>query len=83
MDSNQKFFTTLDDDEEEVSSIDLAFLKEAVIAFQASTSTILKTPTYQSTITIYRDRYGAHDRLVAVYFSENSMYDEKLFRKRF
>nr|GEY18872.1 hypothetical protein [Tanacetum cinerariifolium] len=28
------------------------------------------------------DRYGAHDRLVAAYFSETPMYDEQTFRTR-
>ncbi|PWA99116.1 harbinger transposase-derived protein [Artemisia annua] len=30
-----------------------------------------------------RDRYGAHDRLVAAYLSENLVYDEQVFRRRF
>nr|GEV02718.1 hypothetical protein [Tanacetum cinerariifolium] len=33
--------------------------------------------------TIYRDCYGAHDRLVAAFFSENQMYDAYKFRKTF
>nr|GEU40277.1 hypothetical protein [Tanacetum cinerariifolium] len=32
---------------------------------------------------VHRDRYGAHDRLVAAFFSEDPVYDEYKFRKTF
>nr|GEW16064.1 harbinger transposase-derived protein [Tanacetum cinerariifolium] len=45
----------------------------------ASTSIIRKTPRKP----IDRDRYNAHDRVVAAYFVKNSMYAKKTLRKRF
>nr|GEY55961.1 hypothetical protein [Tanacetum cinerariifolium] len=72
MDSDP-FFTFSDDEEDEVKSIDLQCFKEAVMVFQASTSTIPKTSIKQKMI--HRDRYGAHDRLVAAYFSKNFIID--------
>ncbi|GKD15055.1 ALP1-like protein [Tanacetum coccineum] len=70
MDSDP-FFTFSDDEEDEVKSIDLQCFKEAVMVLQASTSTIPKTPINQKMI--HKDRYGAHDRLVPAYLSENSI----------
>nr|GEW56355.1 peroxisome proliferator-activated receptor gamma coactivator-related protein like [Tanacetum cinerariifolium] len=63
---------------EEVVRCRVNFLRRAMLFIrnrrQANRPT--KTP-------IYRDRYGAHDHLVAASFSENLMYDEYKFRKTF
>ncbi|GKC90114.1 ALP1-like protein [Tanacetum coccineum] len=66
------------DGEEEVTSRKKTFIKRA-IAF-------IKNRRRANRVTrnhITRDRYGAHDRLVAAFFSEEPMYDEVKFRKTF
>ncbi|GJU22263.1 ALP1-like protein [Tanacetum coccineum] len=66
------------DGEEEVTSRKKTFIKRA-IAF-------IKNRRLANRVTrnhITRDRYGAHDRLVAAFFSDEPMYDEVKFRKTF
>ncbi|GJV33586.1 ALP1-like protein isoform X1 [Tanacetum coccineum] len=68
----------LDGEEEEVTSRKKTFIKRA-IAF-------IKNRRRANRVTrnhITRDRYGAHERLVAAFFSEEPMYDEVKFRKTF
>ncbi|GJZ92986.1 ALP1-like protein [Tanacetum coccineum] len=45
-------------------------------AYQASKQKLQRTP-------VEMDRYGAHDRLIMVYFFEHPQYDEATFRDRF
>nr|GEZ36694.1 hypothetical protein [Tanacetum cinerariifolium] len=64
--------------EEEVTSRKKSFIKQA-IAF-------IKRRRRANRLTrnsITRDRYGAHERLVAAFFSEEPMYDEVKFQKTF
>ncbi|GJT83943.1 serine carboxypeptidase-like protein 51 [Tanacetum coccineum] len=64
--------------EEEVTSRKKTFIKRA-IAF-------IKNRRRANRVTrnhITRDRYGAHERLVAAFFSDEPMYDEVKFRKTF
>ncbi|GJY06768.1 hypothetical protein Tco_0373822 [Tanacetum coccineum] len=64
--------------EEEVTSRKKTFIKRA-IAF-------IKNRRRANRVTrnhITRDRYGAHDRLVAAFFSDEPMYGEVKFRKTF
>ncbi|GKD96587.1 ALP1-like protein [Tanacetum coccineum] len=66
------------DGEEEVTSRKKTFIKRA-IAF-------IKNRRRANRVTrnhITRDRYGAHERLVTAFFSEEPMYDEVKFRKTF
>ncbi|GKC11660.1 hypothetical protein Tco_1008442 [Tanacetum coccineum] len=66
------------DREEEVPSRKKTFIKRA-IAF-------IKNRRRANRVTrnhITRDRYGAHDRLVAAFFSDEPMYDEVKFWKTF
>ncbi|GJS67466.1 ALP1-like protein [Tanacetum coccineum] len=66
------------EEEEEVTSRKKTFIKRA-IAF-------IKNRRRANRVTrnhITRDRYGAHERLVAAFFSEEPMYDEVKFRKTF
>nr|GEV85488.1 hypothetical protein [Tanacetum cinerariifolium] len=83
MDSEPFSITSSDkeEEEEEVSSVKLVFVKEAATYYmdyyQACNSTNPKTSTYRNTKN--RDRYGAHVLLVAANFSQNLMYDEELF----
>nr|GEV63983.1 retrovirus-related Pol polyprotein from transposon TNT 1-94 [Tanacetum cinerariifolium] len=52
------------------------FTEACQAAYEASKSKIYRTP-------VERDHYGAHDRLVMMYFSEHPQYDEATFRERF
>ncbi|GJT60191.1 serine/threonine-protein kinase STY17-like protein [Tanacetum coccineum] len=64
--------------EEEISSRKKSFIK-GVIAY-------IKIRRQASRVTrnsITRDRAGAHERLVAAFFSDNPMYDATRFRKTF
>ncbi|GKA65770.1 hypothetical protein Tco_0765477, partial [Tanacetum coccineum] len=70
------FFYTSSDDEDEVNSELAVFAKACQAAYEASKPKIHRTP-------VERDYYGAHDRLVMAYFSENPQYNEKTFRERF
>ena len=67
--------------DDEINSLTFAFLQDVASSFvnHLSTPKIPKTPR----VSIDRDRYGAHDRLVKAYFSENPMYDEETFCTRF
>ncbi|GKB79390.1 hypothetical protein Tco_0946285 [Tanacetum coccineum] len=64
------------DDEDEVNSELAVFAEACQAAYEASKPKIHRTP-------VERDQYGAHDRLVMAYFSENPQYNEKTFRERF
>ncbi|GJY50566.1 hypothetical protein Tco_0441413 [Tanacetum coccineum] len=75
MDFDQIFFDDTDE-EEEVNSLVFEFFKDAATLLQASTYTTPKIPRKP----IARDRHGAHDCLVAAYFTEQSMYTPKQFR---
>nr|GEW15247.1 maf-like protein isoform X1 [Tanacetum cinerariifolium] len=52
------------------------FTKVCQAAYEASRPKIQLNP-------VERDRYGAHNRLVAAYFSEHPQYEEATFRTRF
>ncbi|GJY46522.1 serine carboxypeptidase-like protein 51 [Tanacetum coccineum] len=68
----------LDGEEEEVTSRKKTVIKRA-IAF-------IKNRRRANRVTrnhINRDRYGAHERLVTAFFSEEPMYDEVKFQKTF
>nr|GEX76692.1 putative nuclease HARBI1 [Tanacetum cinerariifolium] len=72
--SSDLFFNTFSDDEDEVNN-DLAVIAQACqAAYEASKPKIHRTP-------VERDHYGAHDRLVMAYFSENPQYNQKTFRE--
>ncbi|GKE54233.1 hypothetical protein Tco_1489389 [Tanacetum coccineum] len=65
--SSDLFFYTSSDDEDEVH-IELAAFTEACQAvYDASNPKVHRTR-------VERDHYGAHDRLVMTYFSENPEY---------
>nr|GEX86783.1 hypothetical protein [Tanacetum cinerariifolium] len=70
------FFYTSSDDEDEVNSELVVFAEACQAAYEASKPKIHRTP-------LEKDHYGAHDRLVMAYFSENPQYNEKTFRERF
>ncbi|GKB85489.1 hypothetical protein Tco_0957761 [Tanacetum coccineum] len=71
--SSSLFFFTSSDDEDEVNG-ELVFFTEVCIAvIQASKPNI---PRNQ----VDGDRYGAHDRLMAAYFSEHPQFNEATFR---
>ncbi|GJW07045.1 ALP1-like protein [Tanacetum coccineum] len=75
---NSYTFTGLDVEEGEVNSRRVTFIKRA-IAF-------IKSRRQANRLTrnrITRDRSGAHERLVAAFFSEDPMYDATRFRKTF
>ncbi|GJX54122.1 ALP1-like protein [Tanacetum coccineum] len=73
--SYELFFGSSSDDEDEVNS-ELAFFTEACsAATEASKPKRIRNQ-------VAKDRYGAHDRLVAAYFSEHPQYDEATFRTR-
>ncbi|GJZ96348.1 hypothetical protein Tco_0668682 [Tanacetum coccineum] len=74
--SSDLFFYTSSDDEDEVNSELAVFAEACQAAYEASKPKIHRTP-------VERDHYGAHDRLVMAYFSENPQYNEKTFRERF
>ncbi|GKB76539.1 ALP1-like protein, partial [Tanacetum coccineum] len=61
---------------DEVNSELAVFAEACQAAYEASKPKIHRTP-------VERDHYGAHDRLVMAYFSENPQYNEKTFRERF
>ncbi|GJY34164.1 ALP1-like protein [Tanacetum coccineum] len=69
------FFYSSSYDEDEVNS-ELAFFTEACSA----AIEVFKPKRTRSQVE--KDRYGAHDRLVAAYFSEHPQYDEATFRTR-
>nr|GEW59510.1 hypothetical protein [Tanacetum cinerariifolium] len=70
------FSSSNDEDEDEVNSELSIFTEACQAAYEAS------KPKIQRTL-VERDRYGAHDRLVAAYFSEHPQYGETKFRQRF
>ncbi|GJS14262.1 ALP1-like protein [Tanacetum coccineum] len=70
------FFDTSSDDEDEVNSELAMFTEACQAAYEASKPKVHRT-------TVEKDRYGAHDRLVMAYFSEQPQYDEATFRERF
>ncbi|GJV81396.1 ALP1-like protein [Tanacetum coccineum] len=74
--SSDLFFDTSSDDEDEVNSELAMFTEACQAAYEASKPKVHRT-------TVERDRYGAHDRLVMAYFSEQPQYDEATFRERF
>lgn len=78
---NSYTFMGMDDlleDGEEVSSRKKNFIKKAIEYIKSR-----RTYTRLSRTTITRDRAGAHERLVAAFFSANPMYDDRRFRKTF
>ncbi|GJY92042.1 ALP1-like protein [Tanacetum coccineum] len=70
------FFYSSSDDEDEVNSEFALFTEACSAATQASKPKKRRNQ-------VERDRYGAHDRLVAAYFFVYPQYDEAKFRKRF
>ncbi|GKE42859.1 ALP1-like protein, partial [Tanacetum coccineum] len=74
--SYELFFGSSLDDEDEVDS-ELTFFTEAY------TSAIEASKQKRTRNQVERDHYGAHDHLVAAYFSEHPQYDEATFRTRF
>ncbi|GJY67992.1 gag-pol polyprotein [Tanacetum coccineum] len=70
--SAPKFLREIDD-EDEVNSELAIFTEACQAAYEASKPKVHRT-------TVERDRYGAHDRLVMAYFSEQPQYDEATFR---
>ncbi|GJZ87983.1 hypothetical protein Tco_0659765, partial [Tanacetum coccineum] len=74
--SYELFFGSSLDDEDEVNS-ELAFFTEAC------SSAIEASKPKRTRNQVERDRYGAHDRLVAAYFSDHPQYEETTFRTRF
>ncbi|GKE45868.1 hypothetical protein Tco_1473152, partial [Tanacetum coccineum] len=77
---NSYTFMCLDDVEEgeEISSRKKSFIKGAIayIKIRRQASRVTRN-------SITRDRAGAHERLVAAFFSDNPMYDAIRFRKTF
>ncbi|GKB16067.1 ALP1-like protein [Tanacetum coccineum] len=73
--SYELFFGSPSDDEDEVNS-ELAFFTKAC------SSAIEASKPKRTRNQIERDRYGAHDRLVAAYFSNHPQYDEATFHMR-
>ncbi|GJX91724.1 hypothetical protein Tco_0345050 [Tanacetum coccineum] len=69
------FFFTSSDDEVEVNS-ELAFLRRPAVQ-------LFKLQSKNPTKPCRQDRYSAHDRLVAAYFSEHPQFNKATFRKRF
>ncbi|GJY47085.1 ALP1-like protein [Tanacetum coccineum] len=61
---------------DEVNSEFAVFAEACQAAYEASKPKIHRIP-------VERDHYGAHDRLVMAYFSENPQYNKKTFRERF
>nr|GEV32651.1 protein ALP1-like [Tanacetum cinerariifolium] len=74
--SSDLFFYTSSDDEDEVNSNLVAFTEACQAAYEASKPKVHRTP-------VEKDHYGAHDRLLMVYFSEHPQYDEATFREHF
>ncbi|GKD73191.1 serine/threonine-protein kinase STY17-like protein [Tanacetum coccineum] len=77
---NSYTFMGLDDVEEgeEISSRKKSFIKRAIAYIKTR-----RQATQVSRNNITRDRAGAHERLVAAYFTDNLMYNEKRFRQTF
>ncbi|GKE10047.1 ALP1-like protein isoform X1 [Tanacetum coccineum] len=73
-------FMGLDDVEEgeEISSRKKTFIKRAIAYIKTR-----RQATQVSRNSITRDRTEAHESLVAAYFTESPMYDEKRFRQTF
>ncbi|GKD51912.1 ALP1-like protein, partial [Tanacetum coccineum] len=67
--SYELFFYNSSDDEDEVNNELTIFTEACQAAYEASKPKIQQTP-------VERDRYGAHNRLVAAYFSEHPQYEE-------
>ncbi|GKC84829.1 hypothetical protein Tco_1140546, partial [Tanacetum coccineum] len=61
--SSDLFFDTSSDDEDEVNSGLAMFTEACQTAYEASKPKVHRTK-------VERDHYGAHDRLVMAYFSE-------------
>ncbi|GJT80455.1 hypothetical protein Tco_1054797 [Tanacetum coccineum] len=74
--SYELFFYNSSDDDDEVNSELTIFIEACQTAYEASKPKIQRSQ-------IERDCYGAHNRLVAAYFSENPQYDEATFRMPF
>nr|GEW82920.1 protein ALP1-like [Tanacetum cinerariifolium] len=70
------FYDTSSDDEDEDNSELAMFTEECQAAYEVSKPKVHRT-------TIENDHYGAHDRLIMAYFSEQPQYDEATFRERF
>ncbi|GJY82869.1 hypothetical protein Tco_1045920 [Tanacetum coccineum] len=70
------FFYTSSDDEYEVNSELAAFTEACQAVYDVAKPKVHRTR-------VERDHYGAHDRLVMAYFSENPQYDEATFHDRF
>ncbi|GJW65478.1 ALP1-like protein [Tanacetum coccineum] len=70
--SSDLFIYTSSDDEDEANSELAVFAEACQAAYEASKPKIHRT-------LVERDHYGAHDRLVMAYFSENPQYNEKTF----
>ncbi|GJR10714.1 hypothetical protein Tco_0793366, partial [Tanacetum coccineum] len=77
---NSYTFMGLDDVEEgeEISSRKKSFIKRAIAYIKTR-----RQATQVSRNSITRDRAGAHERLVAAYFTDSPMYNEKRFRQTF
>ncbi|GKC16434.1 hypothetical protein Tco_1013216 [Tanacetum coccineum] len=77
---NSYTFMGLDDVEEgeEISSRKKSFIKRVIAYIK-----MRRQATQVSRNSITRDRVGAHERLVAAYFTDNPMYNEKRFRQTF
>nr|GEX76166.1 hypothetical protein [Tanacetum cinerariifolium] len=77
---NSYTFMSLDDvkEGEEISSRKKTFIKRAIAYIKTR-----RQATQVSRNSITRDCAGAHERLVAAYFTESPMYDEKRFRQTF
>ncbi|GJU62843.1 ALP1-like protein [Tanacetum coccineum] len=71
--SSDLFIYTSSDDEDEANSELAVFAEACQAAYEASKPKIHRT-------LVERDHYGAHDRLVMAYFSENPQYNEKTFQ---
>ncbi|GJZ14085.1 ALP1-like protein [Tanacetum coccineum] len=71
------FFDTTSVDVDEVNTRLAMWLREACQRLMTRSSQKVHRTTVE------RDRYGAHDRLVMAYFSEQPQYDEATFRERF
>ncbi|GKC34022.1 ALP1-like protein [Tanacetum coccineum] len=77
---NSYTFMGLDDVEEgeEISSRKKSFIKRSIAYIKTRRQA---TQVLRNNIT--RDRAGAHERLVAAYFTDSPMYNEKRFRQTF
>ncbi|GKD57439.1 reverse transcriptase domain-containing protein [Tanacetum coccineum] len=72
--SYKLFLYNSSDDDDKVNSDLTIFTEACQAAYKASKPKIQRSQ-------IERDRYGAHNRLVAAYFSEHPQYDEATFRR--